>query len=290
METAYLATFLQVIDGGSMSEAARRLDLTPAAIAQQIRVLEKELGTPLLMRAGRTVAPTQAGHRLAERARVLVRELAQLRTAVNDEAADGELRLGTINTALHGLLPETLAGYVKVLPRVRVRIRSALSAELHEGIRLGELDVAICQPPAFTIPKSMHWELLRDDPLFVLAPQRWARRDPRVLLAREPLIRYDRTLAGGRAAERYLRRTGITPIERFEVNSLAAIALLVDRGLGVSLAPEASGPWWPGLRVVKLPLPDATESRRFGLLWQRGSQRGRLIEALAAQARRVARG
>ena len=38
---------------------ARRQDLTPAAVAQQVRVLEKALGTALLARAGRTVAPTE---------------------------------------------------------------------------------------------------------------------------------------------------------------------------------------------------------------------------------------
>jgi len=42
MDTAYLNTFLLVVDAGSMSEAARRLDLTPAAVAQQMRVLEKD--------------------------------------------------------------------------------------------------------------------------------------------------------------------------------------------------------------------------------------------------------
>ena len=59
METNYLRTFMVVLESGSMSEAARRLDLTPAAVAQQMRVLERDLGVPLLRRAGRTVSPTE---------------------------------------------------------------------------------------------------------------------------------------------------------------------------------------------------------------------------------------
>jgi len=43
METNYLRTFMVVLESGSMSEAARRLDLTPAAVAQQMRVLERDL-------------------------------------------------------------------------------------------------------------------------------------------------------------------------------------------------------------------------------------------------------
>ncbi|MGT2430051.1 LysR family transcriptional regulator [Cupriavidus basilensis] len=65
METAYLKAFALVVETGSLAEAARRLDVTPAAISQQIQVLERELGTRLLGRAGRTVAPTESGSRLA---------------------------------------------------------------------------------------------------------------------------------------------------------------------------------------------------------------------------------
>ena len=287
MDTAYLTTFLLVVDAGSMSEAARRQDLTPAAVAQQVRVLEKELGTLLVARAGRTVVPTEAGHRLVERARSLMREFGNLKAAVNEQAASGELRLGTINTALHSLLPEMLAGFVKVFPDVSVHIRSALSAELFSAVQQGELDVAICLHPAFALPKTLHWEPLREEPLTVLAPQRWAGRDAHELLANEPLIRYDRQLGGGKQADRYLRKAGITPRERFELSSLAAIAMLVDRGLGVSLAPDAATPWWPGVRVAKIALPGASETRRFGMVWERGSVRGRLIAVLVQEGRRV---
>lgn len=270
-----------------MSEAARRQDLTPAAVAQQVRVLEKELGTPLLARAGRTVVPTEAGHRLVERARRLTREFDELKAAVNERAASGELRLGTINTALHSLLPEMLAGFVKVFPDVRVQIRSALSAELFGAVQQGELEVAICLHPAFGLPKTLHWEPLRDEPLTLLAPRRWAERDPHELLANEPLIRYDRLLAGGKQADRYLRKAGITPRERFELGSLTAIAMLVDRGLGVSLAPDAATPWGQGVRVAKIALPGSSEARQLGILWERASAKGRLIDALVREGRRL---
>jgi len=287
MDVAYLNTFLLVADTGSMSEAARRLDLTPAAVAQQVRVLERELEAALVARSGRTVVPTEAGHRLIERSRMLVREFGNLKALINEDAATGELRLGTINTALHTLLPEVLAGFVKHYPQVRVIIRSLLSAELYDAVQRGDLDAAICLHPPFVLPKTLAWEQLREEPLMVLAPARWAKRDPHDLLRHQPFIRYDRDLGGGKQADRYLRKAGIAPHERFEVSSLAAIAMLVDRGLGVSLTPDAATPWWPGLRVAKIALPNETERRRFGVIWQRASVRARLIHELVAQALRV---
>lgn len=288
MDTAYLRTFLMIVEAGSMSEAARRQDLTPAAIAQQVRVLERELGAALLVRAGRTVQPTEAGNRLVDRARSLLRDLEGLKAAVNEQPTGGELTLGTINTALHSVLPEMLIGFTKAFPDVRIHVRSALSPDLYRAVDSGSVDVAICLHPTFTLPKALQWQLLREEALTVMAPQRWAGRDPHELLATEPLIRYDRRLGGGRLADRYLRQAGITPRERYEFDSLAAIAMLVDRGLGVSLAPDVATSWWPGLRVARIALPVPMASRRFGMLWRRGAGRARLIQGLVAQGRRVA--
>lgn len=287
METSFLTTFLLVVDTGSMAEAARRLDLTPAAVAQQIRALERELDATLLARAGRTVAPTAAGSRIIAQSRGLLRDLADLKIVVNDDYATGELRLGTINTALHSLLPDILARFVKTHSQVKVFIHSGTSIELYEALRRGDLDAAVCTHPSFAMPKAFVWELLREEPLVVLAPRRFAQREPHDLLRSEPLIRYDRNLTGGKEAERYLRREGIVPTERFELSSLAAIAMMVDRGLGVSLAPDIASTMTTGLRIARLPLPGASEPRRFGMLWQRASIRERLIRDLLECARNI---
>lgn len=287
METSYLGTFLLVVESGSMSEAARRLEITPAAVAHQLKSLERELATRLLVRSGRTVAPTEAGHRLVGRASAIMRDLGHLKAAINDEAATGELRLGAINTALHSLMPEVLAGFVKVHPEARVEIRSALSPDLYDAVLRGELDAAVCLHPPFLLPKTVCWQQLCEEPLVVMAPARWARRDAHALLREEPFIRYNRNLGGGRQADAYLRKAGIVPRERFDLSSLPAIAMLVDRGLGVSLAPDASVPWWRGLRVARLALADQPYRRRFGVIWLRASVRTRLILALVQQAGRV---
>jgi DNA-binding transcriptional LysR family regulator len=45
---------------------------------------------------------------------------------------------------------------------------------------------------------------------------------------------------------------------------------MVDRGLGVSLAPDIASPITRGLRIARVPLPMPSEPRRFGVLWPRG--------------------
>jgi len=165
-------------------------------------------------------------------------------------------------------------------PQVRVFIRPGASMELYDEVLRGDLDAAICIDPQFSLPKALGWRLMREEPLVVLAPSRLAKRPPHDLLQREPFIRYDRSQWGGRQAERYLRAAGITPIERFELSSLTAIAMMVDRGLGVSLVPDAAPPLPAGLRLAKLIPPLPSEKRHVGLLWSRSSVRSQLIKLL----------
>ncbi|MGV2292638.1 LysR family transcriptional regulator [Trinickia sp. YCB016] len=287
MDIDFLASLLLVVDSGSMAEAARRVGVTPAAVAQQIQALERELGVSLLVRAGRTVIPTEAGHRVIDRARGLVRGFSELKAfALEDEAA-GELRIGTITTALLSLLPDVLANFAAAFPQAKVLIRAGTSTELYETLQRGDIDVAICLHPAFALPKAYDWHLLREEPLVVLAHSRLADQEPHELLRREPFIRYDRSLGGGKQADQYLRTAKIVPHELFELNSLMAIAMMVDRGLGVSLAPDIVSPLTAGLDVARMALPMKTEPRRFGLLWHRASPRGRLIKGLLHSAEQV---
>jgi len=287
VDTQFLNTFVAVVDHGSMAAAARRLNITPAAVAQQIHTLEREIGAPLIARAGRTVSVTESGARILQRARDLLRDVADLSTVANDDATTGELRLGAGTNALTGMLPDILARMVEKLPRIKVFIKPGYSPELHRAVESGEIDAAIVLQAPFNLPKTCDWELLREEPLVVLAPSHMAGRDPHELLASEPLIRYDRQQWGGRLADQYLRLVGINPRERFELNALNAIAVMVDRGLGVSLVPDWARPWPEGLNLVRLPLPREFEPRRIGVVWSRTTIRIRLVTMFLQECRRA---
>jgi DNA-binding transcriptional LysR family regulator len=284
METSFLNSFVLVAETGSMAEAARRQGITPAAVAQQVRALERELNATLVARAGRTVTPTPAGHRLLERARELLNEIGALQTLVREDLVTGELRLGAINSALHTMLPKILGKFARAHPDVTVFIRSGLSQELVEAVRQDQIDAAICLHPEFALPKSMAWTQLRQEPLVVLVPAALAKKNPIELLKHEPFIRYDRALGGGKQADRYLRQHHISPKERFELSSLLAIAMMVHEGLGVSLVPDIESPLTANLKITRIPLKDLIEPRSFGVLWRRGASRSRLVTAFLDHA------
>jgi DNA-binding transcriptional LysR family regulator len=290
VETQFLRSFVAVADHGSIAAAARLFNVTPAAVAQQIRTLEREIGAVLIARAGRSVHVTEAGARMLQQARDLLRAVADLRSVANDETTSGELRLGAGTNQLTGILPDVLARLVDLYPRIQVYVQPGYSPDLYRAVERGELDAAVVLEAPFELPKTCGWELLREEPLVVLAPRSMAGRDAHDLLATEPLIRYDRTQWGGRLAEQYLQAAGIVPHERFELNALNAIAVMVDRGLGVSLVPDWSRPWPEGLNLVSLPLPLPSEPRRIGVVWSRATIRSRLVAAFLREARAVTTG
>jgi DNA-binding transcriptional LysR family regulator len=225
------------------------------------------------------VAPSEAGLAILERARILLRDLGALRDLAAGGGLAGELRLGAIATALTGLLPDMLAAMAARYPALEAHISPGISTELYRRVLLGELDAALIVQPDFAPPKSCAWQPLRAEPLILLAPAALAGGDPHALLATQPFIRYDRNQWGGRLADRYLRDARIRPRERFELDALDAIAVMVGRGLGVALVPDWAPPWPAGLDIARIALPRPSPPRHIGLLWLRNGARARLVQA-----------
>lgn len=284
MDTRFLESFVMVVETGSIAETARRLYLTPAAVAQRLRALEAEIGKPLVSRVGRTVRPTETGTAILDRAHLLLRTARELRAVEDGGVLSGSLRLGATSTALTGLMPLILSELMGRHPQIELYIVPGTSVDLYHQVLRGDLDAAVIVQPQFAIPKSCDWRLLHEEPMVVLAPAARAAEDPHRLLASEPFLRYDRNHWGGQLVDRYLRCAGIRPRERFEMDALDAIAAMVDRCLGVSLVPDWAPPWPEGLKIAKLPLPIPGWVRRVGLFWVRMTPAERLVRGLGEVA------
>ncbi|HEV7815506.1 MAG TPA: LysR substrate-binding domain-containing protein [Janthinobacterium sp.] len=284
MDTLFLETLIAVIDSGTLVDAARKMNVTPGAVAQRLRALEGELGTRLVMRAGRAVRPTDAGARLALRARSVLRDVSDLRFIVANETLSGELRLGAIATALTGMIPSILGRLAGSHPQVDVFLEPGTSENLYRRVQKGELDAAIVVQPRFAIQKTLDWVGLRKEPLIVIASSKLAGDDTHELLMNHPFIRYDRNQWGGYFADRYLQHAGLAPKVRFELDALDAIAVMVDQGLGVSLVPDWAPPWPQGLSLKKLALPLPYHHREVGVIWNKGSSHIFLIKAFLEEA------
>lgn len=281
MDSRFLQSFVHVVDCGSIADASRRLGLPATTVAQQIRALESDIGSPLLARVGRTVRPTVIGIRIVEHAREILQCVESLRSSASaTDLPAGPLRLGATPTALMGLVPPLLRKWMCAHPSINIYIEPGTSSVLLQKVLNGDLDAAILVHPTFALPKTCEWRLIRKESLVLLTSSEMKVVDPLLTAAREHFIQYDRKVVAGKMAEEYLRLKTIKPKVRFELDGIEHIAQLVAEGFGVSILPD-----WPVLgpndgRVRRWQLPDPCPFREVGLIWQRSSVRTPLAAAL----------
>ena len=267
-----------------MAEAARQLGLTHGAIAQQIRALEKELGVGLVERAGRTIHLTEKANVLLQPVALALEQVDGIRRLAKSDQLAGELRLGAGNSALISVVPTILEQLVKEQPLLNVYIHPGHSQEFYPKIEQQQLDAAIAMEAPYELPKSLGWQLLREEPFVLAVHKRHAEKNPHQLLRSQPYIRFERGNWGARSPDNYLRRVGITPNDRFELNAIEAIGVMVSKDLGVALLPRSTNKFLARLDIVGIPLPEPCEPRRFGLIWSRASPRLSLIKAFTKTA------
>ncbi|HEX2020857.1 MAG TPA: LysR family transcriptional regulator [Aurantimonas sp.] len=278
MDSLHLETLVRVAEKGSFVAAANDLGITATAVAQRIRSLEAEIGVGLVARSGRTVRLSEAGHAVMARSREVLRQISELRTAALGGEIVGELRVGAIATALTGLFPQVLERLTERHAGLDLYLEPGTSAGLYDRVVSGALDVAALVRPSFDMPKAMSFHLWRREKLVLLVAAEDRRSDVPTILRTSPFIRYDRRQWGGRLAASFLDAIGIAPKERFELDALDAIAMMVARGLGVSLVPDWAGPWPE--RVRRMTLPEPAPVRELGFVQLANSPRTHLVRVL----------
>jgi DNA-binding transcriptional LysR family regulator len=278
MDTRFLESFIAIADCGSIAEAARRFNLTPAAMAQRLRALEDELGHDLVQRAGRTVRPTAAGLAVLRHAPAVIDSVHDLRSVAAMGEPAGQLRIGATATTMLGLLPAAIARLRVSHPRIEYYLQPGSSAALYRALAEAELDAAVIVRPTFAIPKALNWRTIREERMLLIAAEGVDLSDPHRAIREQPFIRYDRNQWGGQIVERDLHRNRLKVQEWLELDALDAIATMVSQGLGVAIVPDWAPPWPEGLRLQRLALPGC-EPRETGILWSSSSARLAAIRA-----------
>ncbi len=143
IDTALLRAFVAVADTGGMTSAGRLLNLTQAAVSQQIKRLEDTFQQPLFERDRRRMRLTPRGERLLMHAQRLL--------AVNDEIwglmmspeFEGEVRLGAPHDVVGPFLPPILKSFDQAWPGVRVSLVCSTTPLLLEALEKGDVDLTL---------------------------------------------------------------------------------------------------------------------------------------------------
>ncbi|MFJ6214406.1 LysR substrate-binding domain-containing protein [Streptomyces sp. NPDC092296] len=186
IEARHLRVLRAAARTGSFSAAARELGCTQPAVSQQMKALEKSVGTPLVARSGRGMQLTEAGRVLLKHAGGILAGL----TAAEEEVAAiaglraGRVRLVSFPTASSTLVPRAVAEVRASHPGVRVSLVEAEPPEALAMLRAGECEVALAfRYPDLPLPVREQPPVHQEEP--VAAGGHGSRREARAEAALE---------------------------------------------------------------------------------------------------------
>lgn len=254
-DLADLRLFVSVAASGSITKGAAKAHLALASASARLASMEADAGVALLVRGRRGVAPTAAGEALLHHAQAVLDRAQALRAALGEyaEGFSATVRVACNTAALTEFLPQHLAKFLAVNPRIDVEIAEQPSYAIATSVAQGAVDLGIA---ADSVP-------LGD-------------------LAVRPFVGLNGDAALSHYIGQYVARAGHRPRFRARVRDFDAVCRLVGAGIGVAIVPiTAATRARRQTRIVPVALEDAWMLRRLVLC-------ARSFETLPTAARKLA--
>ncbi len=259
LEMRHLRLVVAIVDGGGVTRASERLNLTQSALSHQLRQIEESLGVQLFLRVKKRLVPTEAAPELVARGRQVLAEVEMLEDDLRRRAAGwrGSLRIATECYTIYDWLPPLLKRFSRHHRNIDIRIVADATADPIRALENGEIDLAIVTEAGSRSSKIVTRRLFTDELLLIVG-----RDHP---LAAKSFVRpadleTERVLLYGTPEEslffqKFLVANGKRPAEVMQMKLTEAILAMVRAGLGVTAAARwALGPELADGRVIGVQL------------------------------------
>ncbi|MCC1491193.1 LysR family transcriptional regulator [Cognatishimia sp. F0-27] len=280
MTIRLLRTLVAIADTKTFSEAGKVVNVTHAAVSQQMQALESDLGIALFNRSTRTPELTPVGRQIVAKARQLIADYDNLVPSVlGDGGLGGVITLGVLRTTLTGLTPKAMAALKTKYPQIGLHIRPGLTGTILAEVERGNLDAGIITKPT-QLPVDVVFRELAEEPMQLIASLEEAEADPLTLLATRPFIRFNRRAVVGAMIDSWILSKRIAVNETMELDSPEAITSMVHANLGVSIVPHLAVRPADAVPVKAIGLGPDAPRRTLGLVYQERQIKTRALDEL----------
>lgn len=245
IETRQLRYFVAVAEEHHFGRAAQRLLIAQPPLSQQIRALERSLGTELLTRTTRKVELKPAGELLLERGRRILAELDALEDEVRKvgDGLQGSLRIGFTGSTTYGLMPRVVREASRAFDGVALSVSGEmLTPQLVSELEDQHLDVVVLRAP---VPAADidHITVAREQ--IVAAIPSDSRLADRATLtfddfADQLMVGYPEDSSMSQAITARLLDHRLAPRYAHRVRETSALLSLVAAGIGPALVPQSA--------------------------------------------------
>ncbi|MGO3714046.1 LysR family transcriptional regulator [Alcaligenes aquatilis] len=218
----------------SFSAAAQQLQLSQAAVSQNIAKLEESYGVLLVQRQNRPVRLTQAGKKLLELGQSWLLQAVHMQNFLqfSHSSQVKHLRIGIIDSITSVLAPFIVENFSDRAQTLHVQ--SGVISSLDSSFNAGELDLLVSTHVASGTP-ACRASLLVQDPYVLIAPSIHARLTFNEMVQQLSYIGYDRRSQIGRRIESIFQKHDITVNNTLYVDSFDTLSKLVASGVGWGL-------------------------------------------------------
>ncbi len=243
MDLKYLNTFRVIVEEGSFSKAAERLNYTQSTITFQIGQLEQELSSSLFEKIGRKMVLSKAGEQLIPFVDEVLSSVERLRCFEDDlTVCQGDLRIGVGETLLCYQLPAILKEFHKQAPKARLFLRSMNCYEIRDELKNGALDLGVFYEDVGGFGSSLTTHPFGTYPLALVASPELRSCYPDFITPDQqipvPFIINEPNCVFRQIFERYLREKSIMLDHTIELWSIPTIKNLVKNDVGISFLPR----------------------------------------------------
>lgn len=240
MNTRFLETFVAVANLGSFRAAAEQLNVSQATVSSRISALETELRVRLFDREFHATRITVAGAMILNKAQEMLATERTLRNTLSDPTESvGRVRLGLVSSVVHTWLCDLIEEVARCYPRLELELTVEPTPNIAAAFERGALDMLLTTDDrhdetcvcADLPPLAMGWfgpEGMRGETL-TLAD-----------VVSSPLITFTRNSRPHTNVLALFSERGLRPSIVHCITSMAAIARLTQRGLGIATLPLAS--------------------------------------------------
>jgi LysR family hydrogen peroxide-inducible transcriptional activator len=288
-----LQYLVAVADHRHFGRAAQACFVSQPTLSIQTKKLEAYLGVQPAERTNRQVLLTPIGVRIAERARGVLNDAADLveLAKASGDAMDGDLRLGLIPTIAPYLLPHLIPALRARYERLRPLLYEEQTAKLVERLRRGDLDAGIMAVPVGD--DTLPYQVVYDEPFVVaMPPDHPLASKPSVTmadLARQHLMLLEEGHCLRDQALEVCQLAGAREDAGFRATSLETLRQMVAAGAGITLMPamavDGSAQAASATGLVYRRFSGDPPLRQVAIYYRRGSAREETVQTLAEMIR-----
>ena len=284
-----LRYFVETVESGTMSAAAKRCNVSQPAMSLAIGELEKRLGEQLLMRGRRGVVPTEAGRILLHHSERLLAEEANLREQFDErnELRSGKVTFGMIPTLAPYLLPLLLGEFRSRYPGIEIEVGENRTPDLIRRIADGEIEFAILSDVTKDDLRryGLQSRLLFEEPLLLALPSRhpWVHREqdpkPGELTASELIHLSD----GHCLRDQTLKACQLQQSkEGLQCDQLETALAMVAANLGMAVVPKLAVRQGLSDKIIIRSFKKTAPTRKIFLLKKKGAKLSKPANQLAS--------